>query len=77
MTYPELQALVQKRANEAYSAKCAAAKLKPSKRAAAMDKYYALGGAVDLAVCILGENIPAIEAEERIKALFVHAICDY
>lgn len=76
MDYNELSKLIAHRSQQAYSQEQAAKKLKPSKQRAAMDKAHKLGAACDVAREILGEEVSDREKEERIKALFVHVICD-
>jgi hypothetical protein len=76
MTWGDLQKLIAKRAELAAQWKRDAAKLPQRKRKAALDRAEDLQSAVDIACSILGEpDTTEREAEERIKALFVHVIC--
>lgn len=76
MNYSDLSKLIQHRAGQAYSQRQAASKLPARKRQAAIDAANKLGAACEVAADILGGKESDWEKEERIKAIFIHAICD-
>ena len=77
MNYRELHDLVQLRAQQGYTLQGQASRERNSiKRAKLQNQADQMIAASQVAAGILGEPITDREKEERIKAIFLHVICN-
>ena len=73
MTHFELNELIVKRAAQAQEKKRELDRMTPAKRRKAHGGVQKMIAAVEVAGTIFGENVPLIDRENRIKALFLTA----